>query len=191
MRDVERPQPHREGTGKKSLTGEEEVWYLVAERLGMSVDEAKSKIGPTEFYRWQERMDREPNEFHWLKWSLAAIRFEISELPYILFGGKGTGRTIKDMLLTFEKDKPKKKATPAEKQKIMMEKIEKSKGFFGLLKSMSEDMKNGKGGRRTPVKKKKPEPKPEPVSPPPKSEPHVPEGYEILKPRRRPRRAKE
>lgn len=93
-------------------SGEERTWFRIAEKLGMSVSEAKRKITSSEFVRWRIHMDMCLNEDTKLDDYLQQI-CHMLDLVRLSFGG-GTPLDPDKFKLKYE---PQKNETPKEKTK--------------------------------------------------------------------------
>lgn len=64
------------------MTGDEEVWFEIAERLCMAVSDAKHRVTATEFLRWQEKFHREWNRHTKQDNFLAQVAYEVYLMRY-------------------------------------------------------------------------------------------------------------
>jgi hypothetical protein len=105
------------------LTGEEELWFWIARTLGKSVSEAKSSVTATELIRWQSVREQEPNEFHWMKWYLAQVAYEIYLLRFVWTADPKKKKAkpdlkLKDFIVEFGVNKDKDGSGKKEENKL-------------------------------------------------------------------------
>ncbi len=87
------------------MTGEELVWYKIADRLKMSPSEAKAKHSLTHFRRWQQFFEQEVNDFHREDHITARVAYEVYQLRAALcaiFKVKLPEKEVIDFITKFE-----------------------------------------------------------------------------------------
>lgn len=88
------------------MRGEEAAWFDWCRRVGgMTVQEAKERMGPTEFYGWVGVFEREANEKTAERWYWAQIAFYLDKLEHRVRGMFAQqppfAKQIKDYLIPF------------------------------------------------------------------------------------------
>lgn len=104
------------GEGKKLVTGEEELWFQIAEAIGCTPDEAKHVTTASGFVRWQAYFAKKVNRFHREDSFFAQIAFEVYLLRKAwcgLFPGEKP-REFDDFLHEFKLEVPKPVVKPSE-----------------------------------------------------------------------------
>jgi hypothetical protein len=172
VRQDERDGRRLAGEGKKLVTGEEEVWFQIAEAQGRSVQETKQATTTSEFVRWEAYFEKKVNAFHRDDYFFAQIAYEIYVLR-LKFAGLFTGenvREFKDFLVKYEHTKVKEEdirqpinvedMTEEEKAELKEKISRESMARWGVSKAERE-------GKTAPPKKQRPRPKPVPPRPKP------------------------
>lgn len=114
-------------------------------RLGEpDIQKLMRKLSTTQFFEWLEVLEREPNEFHWLKWYLAAILHKLFEIPFAVWG-KSSGLEPKHFLMDFKAVEAVAPLTEEERQEaianVAREQMEFSSSVWGSVEIMQKRQK--------------------------------------------------
>lgn len=101
MPKAERAVEGRRGGRKKKLTGEEKLWFRIAERIGCSVQRARAETTATEFLRWQRHLEEEWDEKSRLEYVMARVAYEVWCLPFRVWGKEPPEKELEDFLPKF------------------------------------------------------------------------------------------
>lgn len=149
--------------GKKSLTGDLEVWYRIAVRLNKFPTEVIANTTATGYIRWQTLFEKEVNEPKPEHYYLAALNSTLECIPFLVWGKEPPKelREIKTFMLKFgtAEEMERKAVEVAEARMVQDAEFSRSVWLSGLGITLGADGK--------PIPREKPKTQGQPRTLPP------------------------